>query len=258
MKPIRECLSELPAPYDTLALSVVDEKHEGYKAQVNSLYKAILYMCEWRNTPQHHNFWNAVSNWCIDPDNYQLPPIPAVEVEKPISEAIEKAKQENQSKPFCGFEFSPEVEQPKSLLTPFIRYVQNLEQENTELSAKLAELLSNPKELVYDAKWLANVVNNYDDIYWLSGETVSVGGITLSPKDSAPIIMAALAKELNPLFEFDGKKWFIGQQNNSITLWDTTKDYFGSDNIFTSKKSAQKAIDILTQTAPQVLKNYFA
>jgi hypothetical protein len=128
MKPIREYLQELPAPYNTLALSVVDENYMGYKAEVQTLYDAVSLMCEWRITPQGYGFWNKVSNWAIDPDNYQLPPIPAVEV-------------------------SPEVEQPNKLNELFAIIEQvgkrliDLEQENTELRAKLAQLLSNPKYL---------------------------------------------------------------------------------------------------------------
>jgi hypothetical protein len=138
--------------------------------------------------------------------------------------------------------------------------IKDLEQENTELRAQLAELLSNPKELVYDAKWLANVVNNYDDIYWLSGGTVSVGGITLSPKDSAPIIMAALAKELNPLFKAnkDGSMYCIQEQSGEMCVGITYKHMRDAAHIFTSEQAAKKTIDILTQIAPQVLKNYFA
>jgi hypothetical protein len=160
MKPIREYLQELPSPYNTLALSVVDETYKGYQVEVNSLHNAILYMCNWNNTSQGDVFWKQVYEWCVNPINYQLPPIPAVEVEKPISEVIEKANQENQTKPFCGFEFSPEVEQetvqdPKptseqiaSFIVDLIAKTEKLEQENTELNAKLAELLSNPKELL--------------------------------------------------------------------------------------------------------------
>jgi FtsZ-binding cell division protein ZapB len=491
MKPIREYLQELPSPYNALALSVVDENFISYQAEVGSLANAILYMCDWGNTPQGWHFWNNVNRWCINPNNYQLPPIPveqvakqsadnaqckpkyfkhkffefivestlqegdifegiivecnensavfkkgeeriglnvkyfepcdytpavdkqeyivdgvdvrehnaylklnpiateppAVEVspeveqvEKPkylksthpdekglivkwlshvshnrfeavvvqqgssiyevglketdwnlryfepcdytpaISEAIEKANQENQSKPFCGFEFSPEVEQEtvqdpkptskqiasfivdliaktekleqenaqlKAPLTPTGRlHVKNLEQENTELRAEvidwqktnqdllgafdkandtisnlsdqLAELLSNPKELVYDAEWLAGVVRKYDINYGFGGRshTIIINEFSLSAKDSAPIIMAALAKELNPLYEVDGRKWFIATNSNRVVVYDT--QYSDGGTLFTSKQSAQKAIGILTQIDPQVLKNYFA
>jgi hypothetical protein len=128
MKPIREYLQQLPSPYNTLALSVVDEKYESYQAEVENLHQAISCMCNWEKIPQLSDFWNKVYDWCIDPNKHQLPPIPAVEV-------------------------SPEVEQPNKLneLFTIIEQVRkgliDLEQENTQLRAQLAELLSNPKEL---------------------------------------------------------------------------------------------------------------
>jgi hypothetical protein len=75
-------------------------------------------------------------------------------------------------------------------------------------------------------------------------------------KDSAPIILAALAKELNGGESNDG--WYIVQKDCSvydIGLHSTAK--FDMVN-FKDKPTAQKAIDILTQIAPQILKNYFA
>ncbi len=198
-KPIREYLSELPAPYNTLALSVVDEKYEGYQAEVNSLYNAILYMCDWRNTPQGWHFWDDVYGWCINPKNKKLPRIQAVEVspevEQPKTEmesCLDKKLSDNPtiadsigSHMHLAFEYSKQLVNENTRLRAQLYRLPILEQENAQLKA---ELLSNPKELVYDAEWLANVVKNYDDIYLLSGETVSVGGVTLSPKDSAPII----------------------------------------------------------------------
>jgi hypothetical protein len=282
MKPIREYLQELPTPYNALALSVVDENYNFYQAEVVSLHEAISRMCNWEQAPQGHDFWYAVSNWCINPNKHQLPPIPAVEV-------------------------SPEVEQPKTPLEKVLgsalnevkgmqKHICELEQENTELKAdnnalkletlranasesdllnKVADLesqitalagladfeqepLSNPKELVCDAEWLANVVNNYDDIYWLSGETVSVGGITLSPKDSAPIIFAALSKKLNVNSDNLEDYEILAFQNGEISVTRCTKQsaYFGEVKF--AWNTAQKAIDILTQIAPQILKNYFA
>jgi hypothetical protein len=107
---------------------------------------------------------------------------------------------------------------------------------------------------VYDAEWLANVVKNYDDIYWLSGETVSVGGVTLSPKDSAPIIMAALAKELNGGKVGKEVIWFDAEMGR-YDVWEKETPASYGNILFVD---AQKAIEILTQLAPQVLKNYFA
>jgi len=139
-RPIREYLQELPAPYNTLALSVVDEDFKDYEAEVRSLDEAFCRMCNWQKTPQGHDFWYKVYAWCINPKNKKLPPIPAIEVETPISEAIEKANQENQSKPFCGFEFSPEVEQTNNLLeigktfNTLSEQLNSLIQENVSLS----------------------------------------------------------------------------------------------------------------------------
>jgi hypothetical protein len=383
MKPIREYLAELPAPYNTLALSVVDENFESYKAQVDSLYRAILFMCNWDNTPQGWHFWNNVNLWCLDPNNRQLPPIPAVEVEKPkqnINAAnifvggvypknnkpqVEKPKylkhktggfifevtsqegdifegvivecnqysmvhakgekrtdlnvkyfepcdytppikkQENMTistidqqlgeqpvKPsitvphfeshdntlpdqsqILGFEVSPEVEQPNktnelfTLIEQVRKKLIDLEQENTELKAQLAELLSNPKKLVYDAKWLNKIVCNYNANYGFDDGVVYVRGSygnnevlnQISPKDSAPIIMAALAKELNPLYEVhDERRYGIHQHKGGYAIEWSSIGNTNATEIFTSETSAQKAIDILTKIAPQVLKNYFA
>ena len=382
MKPIREYLSGLPAPYNTLALSVVDETFISYKAKVKNLYEAILYMCSWEKTPQGYGFWDKVYLHFKNPYTYSLPPIPAVEVEtqsadnaqcKPkcyvkginhdnlivefqkqteddcfegvvvessvtcypigyfstkwqvvvfepcdytpaISEAIEKANQENQSKPFCGFEFSPEVEQPNNLLeigktfntlseqlnsliqenvslsdgnALYQDKIKDLEQENTELRADKerivdllnkaqitiadleSQLLSNPKELVYDVEWLAKVVKKYNEGYVLDDNCICVFHPLnrLSAKDSAPIIMAALAKELN-------SDWVADWEDNEQKKWRIENGYtargyvvrasvFSFQNyrgitVFKDEETALQAIDILTQIDPQVLKNYFA
>jgi hypothetical protein len=196
MKPIREYLSQLPSPYNTLALSVVDENFISYKAEVDSLENAIFSMCDWDTTPQKWSFWNAVVNWCTDPTRYQLTPIPVEQVEKPkyfkhkvggfiievtsivgdifegvIVECNEHStwlkKGEKRTdlnvKYFepCDYtpavKVSPEVEQEnvqdsKPTSEQIASYVlglivknEKLEQENTELRAKLAEVLSNPK-----------------------------------------------------------------------------------------------------------------
>jgi hypothetical protein len=246
-KPIREYLAELPTPYNTLALSVVDENYEAYQAEVENLHQALSRMCNWEKTPQGRKFWIAVDNWFLDSKNTKLPPIPAVEV-------------------------SPEVETPNKVNELFAaieqvgKQVKKLEQENTELKAKLAELLNNPKELVYDAEWLANVVKKYGN-YWMSTVSFRVGTTDylgnefppLSPKDSAPIIMASLAKELNPLFEADCKySWEVMFKNGEYSLLNNSihSSIFGS--VFTSEQAAQQAINILTQIAPEVLQNYFA
>jgi hypothetical protein len=75
MKPTKEWLKELPAPYDQLALSVVDETWEYYKEETDSLWKAVCSMCDWLETPQGWNFWNEVFSWAEYNSN-PLPPIP--------------------------------------------------------------------------------------------------------------------------------------------------------------------------------------
>lgn len=126
----------------------------------------------------------------------------------------------------------------------------------TELGTR-AKQSAEPKEPVYDAKWLANVVKNYDDIYCLDGANINVGGITLSAKDSAPIIMAALAKHVNPLFEADNNfSWEIMYKNSDYSPLNYTIGCGICGSVFTSKAAAQKAIEILTTHFPGVLKNY--
>jgi hypothetical protein len=75
MKPTKEWLKELPAPYDQLALSVVDETWEYYKEETDSLLEAVNCMCDWLETPQGWNFWNEVFSWAHDNSN-PLPPMP--------------------------------------------------------------------------------------------------------------------------------------------------------------------------------------
>jgi hypothetical protein len=149
MKPIREYLQELPTPYNTLALSVVDENFYAYKAEVQTLYDAVSLMCAWRITPQGYGFWNNVSNWAIDHNTHQLPPIPAVEVSPELEQTNNLLG--------IGKTFNTLLEQLNSLIQENVSLsdgnalyqdkIKDLEQENTELRAKLAELLSNPKEL---------------------------------------------------------------------------------------------------------------
>jgi hypothetical protein len=218
MKPIREYLLELPKPYNTLALSVVDESCVGYKDKVDSLFSAVYFMCDWDKTPPSYSFWKQVYDWCINPKNKKLPPIPVEQVEKPkyyknsegfiVEYLAPKNDTEFTAKIVAGnkrgyydfvdclyshfepcdytpaVEVSPEVEQPKTeikscldkklsdnptiadsigshmqLAFEYSKKLVNentrlraelyrlpiLEQENTQLKAQLAELLSNPK-----------------------------------------------------------------------------------------------------------------
>lgn len=140
--------------------------------------------------------------------------------------------------------------------------VKKLEQENAELKAQLAtknELLSNTEQLpVYDADWLSNTVNNYDDIYLLIGVNINVGGITMSANNSAHIILRAVAKELNG--DWDGKGQFevivSTPKDYEVRVHQTSTTYHGGVKF--APYFAQKAISILNQIDPQILKNYFA
>ena len=386
MKPIREYLQELPSPYNALALSVVDESYESYKAEVNSLLSAIMRMCIWEKTPQGYGFWDKVYLHFRNPNDHQLPPIPVEQVEKPkylksthpdekglivkwlshVSHNRFEAVVIQQGSSIyevglketdwnlryfepCDYtpavEVSPEVEQPKTEmescldkklsdnptiadsigshfqlafeyseqlvnentslraqlyrlpileqenaqlkapLTPTGRlYVQKLEQENRELRADKerivdllnkaqitiadleSQLLSNPKELVYDAEWLQNILqSNFGSQYNYSGNGIVAiipngfdEHFCLGPKVSAGIIMAALAKELNDGENVKGQFEVIvcTPKDYEIRVHQTSTTYHGAPRF--APNTAQKAIGILTQIAPQVLKNYFA
>jgi outer membrane phospholipase A len=182
-----------------------------------------------------------------------------------------------------AFQYAVQLEQENAQLKNQIQFAWNdkqtlinaLEQIKT-LKTELATLKqpkTKPEQLpVYDAEWLANVVSNYNN-YRLDTETFRVGVTdylgneypTLSDKDSAPIIMAALAKELNPLFEDDKDGYICGLfYDNTISTDDDkyqvsryTKAHITNCSIFSSKQATQKAIDILNSINPQVLKNYF-
>jgi hypothetical protein len=174
MKPIREYLSQLPAPYNTLALSVVDENFAQYEAEVESLHKAIYTMCDWKKTPQGHNFWNAIDNWCINPNKHELPPIPAVEVSPEVeqtnnlleigktfntlSEQLNSLIQENVSLSDGNALYQDKIkdlEQQNSRYAESILRHQNtvdsqkdeIKQQWETINTLRAELLSNPKEL---------------------------------------------------------------------------------------------------------------
>jgi hypothetical protein len=75
MKPTKEWLAQLPAPYDQLALNVVDEEWLAYKEQTDDLSDAVDHMCNWEKTPQGWDFWNEVQGWAED-NTKPLPPIP--------------------------------------------------------------------------------------------------------------------------------------------------------------------------------------
>jgi hypothetical protein len=311
-RPIREYLQELPSPYNTLALSVVDEKYKLYKAKVDSLSDAIRCMCDWDNTPQGFHFWNDVHRWRIYPNEFQLPSTPAVEVspevEQPKTEmesCLDKKLSDNPtiadsigSHMQLAFKYSQQLVNENTRLRAQLYRLPILEQENTELRAdkerivdllnkaqitiaelenQLANLTSKPiqsKEPVYDAEWLQNILqSNFGSQYNYSGNGIVAiipNGFDehfyLDPKASAGIILEALAKELNPLFEASKDGYIfdvfydtsISADGDKYQVGKYSKAHITNCSIFTSKQAAQKAIGILTQIAPQVLKNYFA
>lgn len=119
----------------------------------------------------------------------------------------------------------------------------------------LLEQRNTPVEPVYDAKWLDGIIKEYDDLLHLGSDNIHVGfqgkdeTIYLKAKDSAPIILNALAKHLN-----NGKKGneIIIQDCGVVEVHDL-RDY---DYGVPSFVDAEKAISILTNF-PEVLPNYF-
>jgi hypothetical protein len=128
-----------------------------------------------------------------------------------------------------------------------------------------AQVIGNT-EPVYDEKWLDNVLMEYaDKKYGLFGENyiVAVANLgswaALDTKTSANVIIAALAKKLNPLFEVDKNQsmFCIQRVHEEVTTGMTYLHMVDCAHIFTSEQAAQKAIDILNSINSQVLKNYF-
>lgn len=152
-----------------------------------------------------------------------------------------------------------------------------LEQENAELKERIAELEAQLaqnaelKEPVYNKEWLHNCVNHYNCGYFIThsikdGMLISVysGGIscpTLSPKDSAPIIINALAKYTNSLYK--ERDWIAiwqeascdNEEDNGTRFSYASKDTRTNAHVFNSPESAQKALDILLNF-PTVKRNY--
>lgn len=134
-----------------------------------------------------------------------------------------------------------------------------------ELEAQLAaksEVLSNTEQLpVYDYDWLLSILIKHDHYYGFLFQIVDNGLFSpLLPQDSAPIILRALAKELDGVYKTnkDGNMYCIQEQNGELCVGLTYKHMKDAAHIFTSEIAAQKAIDILTTHFPVVLKNYFA
>lgn len=134
----------------------------------------------------------------------------------------------------------------------------DLKRENSQLKSGLAAQSQVwNAEPVYDVEWLMDVVGRYNPDYSVGDDSnICVKGhhgyeYPLSSKDSAPIIMAALAKEVGT-----GRQFIVQNANGEITI----SIYYEDDGVQTGQigfENAQKAIDILNQHFPQVLKNYF-
>ena len=181
------------------------------------------------------------------------------------------------------FEFvdSPAVEQPKTLAEQLAEalkwkdaYKSHLDEGGEiilELVAKVEKLeselatLRGDKEVAYDADWLKLMVARYKWIYivneppLVSVYTTDSNYTTLDPKTSAFIIISALAKELNPQFDADPNQsmFCIQRVHEEVVTGMTYSHMVDAAHSFTSEQSAQKAIDILTQNFPEVLKSYF-
>jgi hypothetical protein len=125
-----------------------------------------------------------------------------------------------------------------------------------------------PKEPVYDFKWLDVVLQKYNPLYRYYNDKdlvdidIEINGrrdyISLDPKASAGIILEALAKELNvnndSLIDYEIIAYQDGKY--SVTRCHPQTAYFGEVKF--AWNTAQKAIDILSTHFPEVLKNYFA
>jgi hypothetical protein len=137
-----------------------------------------------------------------------------------------------------------------------------------ELESQLKQPIENSEQLpVYDVDWLDKVVKVYGKsigtCYFYKNGLVGmpVNGLPyLDPKTSSNVIMAALAKKLNPMFEAEDKNdaWFISIEHGQYEVNKVDLHYVKtSDSIFASSQAAQKAIYILNSINPKVLKNYF-
>lgn len=137
-----------------------------------------------------------------------------------------------------------------------------------EVARLKGEKANEPKEPVYDDEWLKKILLEYrwgygyfrNQVYLTSAD----GGVHLyiSPKDSAPIIMAALAKELNGDWNGKGDYSVIGlapsDKSYQIFHCVSTVHLYVGETKFRDYNTAQKAIDILTTHFPEVIKNYLA
>jgi hypothetical protein len=153
-----------------------------------------------------------------------------------------------------------------------------LQEENKELKDQLntayaladfkqERLVDEPKEPVYDFKWLDVVLQKYNPLYRYYNDKdlvdidIEINGrrnyISLGLKASAGIILEALAKELNvnndSLIDYEIIAYQDGKY--SVTRCRPETAYFGEVKF--AWNTAQKAIDILSTHFPEVLKNYF-
>ena len=177
-----------------------------------------------------------------------------------------------------AFEYSEQLVNENTSLRAQLYRLPILEQENTELRADKerivdllnkaqitiadleSQLLSNPKELVYDAEWLDKIIQKYIKCYGYPHNDgivyifIDSKYYSLDLKASAGIIFAALAKELNGGKVGKEVIWFDAEMGR-YDVWEKETPASYGNILFVD---AQKAIEILTQLAPQVLKNYFA
>lgn len=147
---------------------------------------------------------------------------------------------------------------------------EKIEQLNELVQKQMSELstLRQPivTETVYDTQWLNLVVMSYNPIYCLRYDgTVGVqdkdeNWTPLPAKDSAPILMNALAKELNGDWDGKGDYWSIHYDlvHEEYLPSEYGNSYEFGQPKFKDEPTAQKVISILNTISPEILKNYFA
>lgn len=176
-----------------------------------------------------------------------------------------------------AFKYAKELVNENTRLRGQLYRLPMLEQENAKLKERIAELEAQlignseqlPVESVYDVEWLENALQGYNPEYRLSVTGTQVGIKTgenedfktyhyISAKDSAPIIIAALAKHLNGGKDVSGEFEVIvsNPKNYEVKIHQTSTTYHGGVNF--APDTAQKAIDILSTHFYEVLKNYLA
>jgi hypothetical protein len=167
-----------------------------------------------------------------------------------------------------AFQYAVKLEQENAQLENLLKVSKDLNNDYKEANEKLKAELATLKEQfgkteqlpVYDANWLDKIVMDYaDKKYALFGEShiVAVACLgswaELDPKTSAEIIIRAVAKELNGCKQGNQAIWYDTEMER-YDVWEKETVASYGNILFVD---AQKAIDILNQHFPQVLKNYF-